>query len=383
MLLVSILLFIPAINLSQDLGSRENYVGLGVVLLAALLALVVCLALDRNLYRPWIGFATSALDVSLVSGALAIFLLLDEPHTAVNSKVVFEAYFLAIFATSLRYDPRICVLTGLLAVAQYAAIVAWADAGWALNDARYAPFSYGMFSWNAQLGRLVLLVAASVLSAAIVVRSRSLRRLSTSDRLTGLLRRGFFDERLQDEASRARRYDRRLSLAMVDVDHFKLFNDAYGHEAGDVALRAVAATLRESVRQSDIVARYGGEEFVVILPETDAAGAADKMEAIRRAVAALPIQLSGRSETQRETVSVGVASWPEDGAEIEAVLGRADARMFKAKKLGRNCVVGPEAAGLRETGDPRPALAAAGARSPAGGAESAGPAAAQPQGGDR
>ncbi len=289
---VCLLLSIPVLNVLGDPRSREAYVGLWNALAALAISVALLLVLRRGLYRSWLGFATSALDVSVVSGTLLVFLLIGEPHTAVNSKVVFEAYFLAIFATSLRYDPRICVVVGLTALAQYATLVWTAATRWQLNDPRYAPFPYGMFSWNAQIGRFILLLAASILSTAVVLRARRLRRLSTSDRLTGLLRRGAFDDRLLEEAARAQRSARPLSMAMIDVDHFKPFNDAHGHEAGDVALRSVAAALRQSVRESDIVARYGGEEFVIILPETEPGDALERVEEIRRLVASTPVVLA-------------------------------------------------------------------------------------------
>ena len=185
--LICLLLAIPVLNVLGDPRSSESYVGLWNALAALIVSVVVLGVLRRGVYRSWLGFATSVLDVSLVSGTLLVFLLLGQPHTAVNSKVVFEAYFLAIFATSLRYDPRICVVVGLTALAEYAAIVGVADARWDLNAPAFAPFPYGMFSWNAQIGRFILLLAASVLSTAVVLRARRLRRLSTSDRLKGLL----------------------------------------------------------------------------------------------------------------------------------------------------------------------------------------------------
>jgi diguanylate cyclase (GGDEF)-like protein len=348
---VCLLFTIPLVNVLDDPGSREAYVGLWTALAALAISVTVLLALQRGVYRPWLGFATSALDVSVVSGALSVFVILGQPHTAVNSKVIFEAYFLAIFATSLRYDPRICVVVGLTALTQYAAIVGFSAIRWDLNDPRYAPFPYGMFSWNAQIGRFILLLAAALLSSTVVIRARRLRRLSASDRLTGLLRRGAFDDRLLEEAARAQRSGRPLSMAMIDVDHFKPFNDAHGHEAGDGALRAVAAALRQSVRESDIVARYGGEEFVIILPETEPPDALARMEEIRQLIASTPIVLPRHAALGPLTVSIGVASWPHDGQPIDEVLARADARLFEAKQLGRNRIVGtPSEAAVRVDG---------------------------------
>src|SRR5204863_5796280 len=125
----------------------------------------------RDLGKPWLGMATSCLDVTLVSAALATYLVLDQPHTAVNSRVVFEGYFLAIGATCLRYDPRICIAAGVLAVVQYLGITLIADTFWQLNDTGlYAPFIYGEFSWSSQISRMFLILTAALLSAVVVSR---------------------------------------------------------------------------------------------------------------------------------------------------------------------------------------------------------------------
>ncbi|HXE58132.1 MAG TPA: GGDEF domain-containing protein [Gemmatimonadales bacterium] len=339
--LVALLLVIPVSSFVRYPDAQESHVGLGVALAALALALIVYLVVKRDHDRRWIGFGTSILDVSLVSGALATFLVLDTPHTAVNSKVVFEAYFLALGATCLRYDVRVCLVSGALALAQYGAIVWYAETHWDLNSPEFAPFPYGMYDRGAQFSRLILLFAMAALSVAIVVRGRRLRRLSTSDRLTGLANRGHFDEQVGIELSRARRYGSPLSIAMIDVDHFKRFNDTFGHAAGDVALRAIADAIRGSIRRSDLAARYGGEEFVVIFPETGADAAIEKLEAIRRRVEGLLIAPPRRQPVTGLTISAGVASRPQDGEDPEVLLDCADARLFKAKRAGRNRVVGP------------------------------------------
>ena len=135
-------------------------------------------------------------DVTIVSATLAAYLILGEPHIAVNSRVVYPAYFLALGATCLRYDTRVCLLATGLAMAQYAAIVAVAATGWELNDAaRWAPFPYGTVSGADQASRVILLGAAGVLATAVVWRIARLRHLSVVDRLTGLPNRGYLDAR--------------------------------------------------------------------------------------------------------------------------------------------------------------------------------------------
>ena len=356
LLLAGLLVLIPLRSTWEAPWARENYVGLGAALVAVALAVAIYLLARRGFHPPWFGFATSVVDVSLVSLALSSFLLLGTPHTAVNSKVVFEVYFIAIGATCLRYDRRICMVAGLLAMLQYAAIVSYADFRWELNDPSFAPFTYGAFSWTAQISRLFLLFTATVLSTTIVIRAQRLQHLSTHDRLTGLLNRGYFDDRAIEEVSRARRYAHPLSVALIDLDEFKRFNDVYGHATGDAALRAVATTLRDSLRRSDIIARYGGEEFVLLLPETNADDAVEKLEAIRGRVAEMVLATPRQSLPLRLTIGAGVASWPADGPELDDLLYQADTRLFQAKRGGRNQVVGASGAssdagtGTREHG---------------------------------
>jgi two-component system, cell cycle response regulator len=342
-LLVAImLLLIPIVTLSAAPQNWESLVGIGAALAAFLLCVGVYLLVIRDAQRPWLGFVTSAFDVTLVSGTLATFLFFNRPHTAVNSKVIFEIYLLAIAATSLRYDVRVCLMAGLLALCEYAAIVTYAATRWRLNDPGYAPFSYGMFSWAAQISRMIVVLIATVLSAAVVLRARRLRQLSMSDRLTGLFNRAYFDERVAAEVSRASRHARPLAVAMIDVDHFKSFNDTHGHTAGDAALCAVASTLRRAFRRSDVVARYGGEEFIVLLPDTDIETATDKLEAIRRMVSETPIDIRKKKEQMRLTISIGVACLPTDGLVGDDLVNVADARLFQAKRSGRNRLVGDD-----------------------------------------
>jgi two-component system cell cycle response regulator len=342
LLLTSILLLIPLISLWYEQETWENLIGLAVTLTAFLVALLWFWLVQQGMYRHWLGFASSLLDVTLVSSALFIFVLLDRPHTAVNSKVTFEAYFLAIAATCLRHDVRICVLAGVSAIIEYALIVTCAATMWDLNSPQFSPFAYGYFNWSVQISRLVLMLAATVLGTSVVLRVQRLLRLSTCDRMTGLFNRGYFDERVLEEVSRASRYNRPLTLVMIDIDHFKTFNDSHGHSAGDEALRILASIMRSSFRQSDIIARYGGEEFVGILPETDTTAAAEKVEKLRQLIENTPIPVSGHGIVEKLTISAGLACFPEDGPSATQILDAADRRLFAAKRQGRNRIVAKE-----------------------------------------
>jgi diguanylate cyclase (GGDEF)-like protein len=160
---------------------------------------------------------------------------------------------------------------------------------------------------------------------------------ATTDKLTGIANRPAILAALFTEVERAGRYDRPLAVAFVDIDLFKTVNDTYGHEAGDVVLRGVAATLRANLRAADALGRYGGEEFMVILPETDIGAAGALAEKLRQLVLATKYAIEGHG-TVGVTVSIGVAVGVGRTLRVDALVRDADAAMYSAKALGRNQV---------------------------------------------
>jgi diguanylate cyclase (GGDEF)-like protein len=160
-----------------------------------------------------------------------------------------------------------------------------------------------------------------------------LERLSITDALTGLFNRRHLIEVLAAEVRRVDRHDRNFAVLMIDIDHFKEYNDQLGHLAGDEALRKVAAVISEGIRDVDAAARYGGEEFVVVLPETDADGAAEVAERIRARLG------KEKFDGGKITLSVGVAEFPTHGKTPDAMLAAADAALYEAKNAGRDRVV--------------------------------------------
>ena len=159
----------------------------------------------------------------------------------------------------------------------------------------------------------------------------SLAAAALVDPLTGLPNRRHLDARTREAIAFAKRHGRPLACLLVDLDHFKQVNDTFGHGAGDGVLRAVAAQLDAHTRASDVVARYGGDEFVLLLPETDVAGAMAAAEKVRTAVAAAAAPVAVRA-------SIGVACWEPQLAEPDALFAAADAAMYRAKALGRDRV---------------------------------------------
>ncbi len=297
--------------------------------------------LVRRSYRPALGFLSSAGDVTLVTATLLGYVLGGLPGLVPGSRVAFEVYFLALVATTFRYDWRAPALAGVVAVAQFAGVATFAASRW---DASLA----GPFPWNVVVARLILLVAMTFVAMAIVDKARRLREASIHDRLTGLLNRAAFEDRLREEASRSLRSGRSFAVAVLDVDLFKRINDTHGHAAGDAVLQQVAGALRRGIRTADIVARWGGEEFAFLLPESRTEGAVLHMERLRAAIAMDDLVAGSTQQMVRLTVSVGVATFPDDGRDPGEALARADARLYEAKRLGRNRVVGPRPLGPAE-----------------------------------
>jgi len=182
--------------------------------------------------------------------------------------------------------------------------------------------------------------------------NRVLQQLSAQDGLTGLANHRHFEEVFAREWARCARDEYPISLLMADIDHFKRFNDRYGHPAGDQCLRRVAATLRGAVRRpADLVARYGGEEFAIILPGTDASGAYRVAERARAAVEALLLEHNEGGQTSRVTVSVGACTMvPNQDSPHAMLIAAADAALYCAKDQGRNCVVVHEERDTSATG---------------------------------
>jgi len=174
------------------------------------------------------------------------------------------------------------------------------------------------------------------------VQADALRTLASIDGLTGIPNRRLFDERMAAEWRACRRTNTSLSVIMIDVDHFKKYNDRYGHLEGDNCLKQVAKILRDgNWRGRDLVARYGGEEFVCLMPETDLIGAKSKAESLRRQLEDLALPHDASANAAYVTISVGVATIvPLDENDVAVLLGAADEQLYKAKQGGRNRVEG-------------------------------------------
>jgi diguanylate cyclase (GGDEF)-like protein len=163
-----------------------------------------------------------------------------------------------------------------------------------------------------------------------------MEKLATTDGLTELNNHRQFQELLSQELQRSRRYNRMVSLLLMDIDHFKSFNDTYGHPVGDLVLKEIAACIRQSIRTNDIPARYGGEEFTVILPETNEQGGFAIAERIRTTIERHTVHSLNRQ--LKVTVSIGCASFAASEIAQKDLIDRADKALYYSKEHGRNRV---------------------------------------------
>jgi diguanylate cyclase (GGDEF)-like protein len=161
-------------------------------------------------------------------------------------------------------------------------------------------------------------------------------RASTIDQMTGVWNYRYLMTSLNREVERAHRFDRSLSVLMLDLDHFKRVNDAHGHQRGDAVLREFATRVQAEIREVDTLARYGGEEFAVVLPETTATGAENLAERICRAIRSRPFGTDDGEVPISVTVSIGGAVYPEHGGSSRELIQRADRALYVAKSSGRN-----------------------------------------------
>jgi diguanylate cyclase (GGDEF)-like protein len=167
--------------------------------------------------------------------------------------------------------------------------------------------------------------------------NNKLTKLSITDALTGALNRRQFDVQMEHELQRSQRFGKTFSLVMFDIDHFKQFNDHYGHQAGDQVLITLSQFVKNEIRQTDRLYRYGGEEFTIILPETDLRNASLLTEKLRKKIERTNVEYQGNN-LPRITVSFGIASYSQQIQEPAHLIHAADKALYHAKNSGRNCV---------------------------------------------
>jgi diguanylate cyclase (GGDEF)-like protein len=292
------------------------------------LAVVVVVVLHELMPRSWRNDLTTAAEVA-IAVALSSGLLLLTGYG--SSPYVFTLDLLAV-AVALGRGGWAAVAVALLASGVYLGVIAVDP-----SPDRLAGTSLLRIALN--VGAIWLLAFLAGVFAAHERRVRSmLSDLSRIDPLTGLFNRGQLYPTLEQEVRRTRRSERGFSVLMVDVDGLKAVNDTLGHQRGDEVLRALGRSIRASIRTVDSAYRYGGDEFLVLLPETDYAGAFVVAEKIRAEAEEMGYRLE--AEGAATSVSIGLVSHPEDGATADELVRAADRAMYNAKSLGKNQISG-------------------------------------------
>ena len=191
----------------------------------------------------------------------------------------------------------------------------------------------------ALLSAIVTCASVAIERSEYFRQCEELKRISITDALTGFLNRRYFQERMIEEIERSKRHNVSMSLAIMDLDDFKMLNDTYGHQAGDEALKAIARCVHRSIRTIDVAARYGGEEFTIILPQTAKDEALMIAERICQEIAGLTVSHQLLEGYEQLTVSIGLATFPNDAQTPESLLRCADIALYAAKGQGKNRVV--------------------------------------------
>lgn len=334
--LAAMLLLLPLANALGGGGIKETMIGLGGALVVNIFAqLWLTLARRRRLFR-WLPFASSAFDVTATTLVLAA-LAANHLPAGLNSLIVWCGYVLSILLTALRSDGRIALFAGALAIAEYSLLVLVVFA-MATSPEDLLSSDYGSVTLGSQAQRVVLLMMFTLITAMVVYRMQRLVELSGTDGLTRLPNRTWLLHRVPRLFDSVRHDGDSLTLALIDLDHFKRINDAHGHHAGDRALRHVVAVLRELAEPGEWLVRIGGEEFVLLLRKPIGT-AWERVDAIRRALGERPFEPERGADAMPLSFSAGLAGFPHEGSDLSRLLRRADSRLQQAKLQGRNKVV--------------------------------------------
>jgi diguanylate cyclase (GGDEF)-like protein len=326
-------LLLPLVGAASGASTGETIVGLGAVVFINVFAQAWLALANRPRNHPWLPYATTTYDITTTTGVLA--LSLGDPVSGVNSLVVWCFYLIAIAMTALRNDGRLTLYAGALAIVEYA-LLAWTILATHPRPL-YSP-DYGTASIGGQVERLVLLAMATMLTSVIVYRMQRLVELSGNDGLTGLPNRSWLLQRMPRIFDKVRDGGGSLTLALIDLDHFKRVNDDIGHLAANRALRQVAALMSEALGPGERLVRIGGQEFVALL-HCPIGSAWERVDRLRRTLAEQAFLGERGTPGPRLSFTAGIATWPQDGNNLSLLLRSADRRLQIGKRDGRNRVI--------------------------------------------
>jgi len=287
--------------------------------------------------RSWPKYLATIVDISLVTLVMWFLAFSVEPTAALNTRVVEQLYLVVIFTTVLRGDYRQTVLAGGLAFVYYSVLIAYVMLFTDLSRPEISqPLGYGTVNLGDQLSRLVVIAIVTVLSVVVIRRHIHLIHLSCLDPLTRLFNRNYLDMRARSKVGKTDK----ASVMLMDVDFFKNINDEHGHPVGDRVLQLFAQKLQDMCLMSDVICRFGGEEFLVIVRDESAESVLQRANQIRKLMSETRFKARSDNENIRLTVSIGVASIPQDGADMNSIIKQADQRLLAAKTEGRNRAYG-------------------------------------------
>jgi diguanylate cyclase (GGDEF)-like protein len=334
--IAALLLLLPLANALGGGRVEETLIGLAGAVAVNLLAQLWLALAKRHRRYPWLPYASGAWDVTATTLVL-LSLAFHHLPAALNSMVVWCGYALAIMAGALRNDGRVTLFVGGLALLQYASLV-WIVFAAATSPEHLISSDYGTVALSTQIQRLLLLVAFTLITLILTYRMQRLVEMSGTDGLTGLPNRAWLLHRFPRMLEAAREEGASLSVAMIDLDRFRLVNEELGRRVGDRALQHVVAAIRGQLEDGEELVRLGGEEFALLLRKP-LGTAWERVEFLRRNVAARHFDHDLRSEPLALTFSAGLACYPNDADTPSALLRRADQRLDAAKRHGRNRVL--------------------------------------------
>ncbi len=333
------LVFLAAAGLTVTISGAFDQVQNGVYILVA--ASILAVVFIGDLVPPRLSAAHHQIQVG---AALIVVTVLVALTGGVYSPFV-AGYFVLVGASALSSDDLAPMFLAIAASCSFLVIAALVPVPTSTVGAAGSNTSADAIGLTGIAWAGFTVIALGMLAYVATVVGRQQRaarlgalRLARIDPLTGLLTRSYVFQAIDQEIARAARIGLGFCLLMLDLDDLKPINDTLGHQAGDAVLRTIADIVRRTIRQTDLAGRYGGDEFLIVLPETDAAGALRVADKLKNDVAARAMRVDSR--TFRTSVSVGLVSHPEDGATREQLMGAVDEAMYEAKRRGKNQIVG-------------------------------------------